>query len=275
MMKINELNLRTNDGTALYAQEWSPDSTARGVVCVVHGLGEHGGQYVEVAESLVKQDIALVAIDLRGHGRSEGRRGHSPSYRALLDDVDTLLAGASESYPGVPRFLYGHSLGGNVVINHVLRRQPAIAGVLATSPWLRLTKDLAWYKRIGATLVEPFWPTLTFSTNNNREELLEEVGFRRNRELYHSLITVRLLMSIRRSGIWAAKRGHLMHIPALLIHGTADPVTDPQSSVDFAREAGPECECVLLPGVMHNPHEEDPSTIPSIVDWVARKVSDS
>lgn len=274
-MQINELNWRTSDGTALYAQEWRPDAKAKGVVCVVHGLGEHGGQYVEVAEALVKRDIALMAIDLRGHGRSAGRRGHVPAYSALLDDIDVLLEGAAQSYPGTPRFVYGHSLGGNVVINHALRRQPAISGLVATSPWLRLTKDIAWYKRIGATLVEPFWPTLTFSTNNDREEILEEVGFRRNRELYHSLITVRLLMSARRAGIWAAKHGRLLTLSSLLIHGTDDPVTDPQTSVDFTRQAGPQCECRLLPGITHNPHEEDPSTIPSIVDWVIQKVRDA
>ena len=274
-MQINELNLRTNDGTSLYAQEWRPDAKAKGVVCVVHGLGEHGGQYAEVAESLVKRDIALVAIDLRGHGRSEGRRGHAPSYNALLDDVDVLLRGAGESYPDTPRFLYGHSLGGNFVINHVLRRQPAITGLVATSPWLRLTKDLAWWKRIGATIVEPFWPTLTFTTNNDREGILEEVGFRRNRELFHNLITVRLLMRTRRAGMWAAKHGDLLSIPALLIHGTDDAVTDPRSSADFARQAGPDCECVLLPGIGHSPQEEDLTTIPTIVDWVARKVTDA
>lgn len=274
-MQINERNLHTADGTGLYAQEWRSEAPAKGVVCIVHGLGEHGGQYVNVADALVKQDIALVAIDLRGHGRSEGRRGHTASYNKLLNDVDALLAGAAESHPGAPRFLYGQSLGGNVVINYALRRQPAITGLIATAPWLRLTKDLAWYKRIGATLVEPFWPTLTFSTNNDREEILEEVGFRRNRELYHSLITVRLLMSARRAGIWAANHGSLLNIPSLLIHGTADPVTDPQTSMDFARQAGLHCECVLLPGVKHNPHEEDPLTIPTIVDWVAGMASDA
>jgi alpha-beta hydrolase superfamily lysophospholipase len=274
-MQINELNLHSVDGVALYAQEWRPDAQAKGVVCVVHGLGEHGGQYVNAAEALVKQDIAVVAIDLRGHGRSEGRRGHTASYNVLLDDVDALLAGAAELYCGAPRFLYGQSLGGNVVINHALRRQPAITGLIATAPWLRLTKELAWYKRIGGTLVEPFWPTLTFSTNNDRGEILEEVGFRRNRELYHSLITVRLLMSARRAGIWAANHGSLLHLPSLLIHGMADPVTDPQASVNFARQAGPDCECILLPGVTHNPHEEDQSTIPTIVDWVIGIVSEA
>lgn len=274
-MQVKELFLNTNDGTTLYVQEWRPEAKVKGVVCVLHGLGEHGGQYAELAEALLNQDIALLAIDLRGHGRSAGRRGHAPSYASLLDDVDTLLNGTAESYPSAPRILYGHSLGGNVVINYALRRQPDITGLVCTSPWLLLTKDLAWYKRIAATILEPFWPTLTFRTNNDREEILEEVGVRRNRELFHNLITLRLLMSARRSGIWAAKRADLLNIPALFIHGIDDLVTDPAGSMEFAKVAGPRCECVLLPGIRHNPQEEDASTIPLLVDWIVKKVNDS
>jgi len=272
-MQNTEINLHTSDGTALYAQEWRPETNLRSVICVVHGLGEHGGQYANVAEAFVKQGIGLVAIDLRGHGRSDGRRGHAVSYDSLLDDIGILLAGVSDVYPGVPLFLYGHSLGGNLIVNYALRRQPAIAGIVATAPWLRLTKDLAWYKRIAATLLEPFWPALTLSTANDREENHEEAGFRRNPELYHSAITIRMLMSTRRAGIWAAKHGDLLGIPALIIHGTADRITDPQASAAFARQAGSECDCILLPGVTHNPHEEDASTIESIVDWVSHQIS--
>jgi alpha-beta hydrolase superfamily lysophospholipase len=218
--------------------------------------------------------VALTAIDMRGHGRSEGRRGHTPSYGALLDDVDALLAGAAERHPGAPRFLYGHSLGGNIVVNHVLRRKPAIAGIVATSPWLWLTDDLKWYKRVLGTLIEPFWPTLSFSTRTDRTELLEELGLRRNAELFHNLITVRLLMQSRRAGIWAVRHANRLALPALLLHGEADPVTDPRATRRFAALAGAFCDTCYLPGVGHCAHEEDATTIPRIVDWVVRRLGD-
>lgn len=271
-VELTEIRLRTVDGLGLFAQEWRPEGAVKGVVCVFHGLGEHGGQYVEVAEAFAAAGVALIAIDQRGHGRSEGKRGHTPSYEALLDDVDAMLDGASERHPGVPRFLYGHSLGGNIVLNHALRRRAGIAGVMATGPWLRLTDDLVWYKRIPATILEPFLPTLSFSTNTDRNEILEEVGVRRNTELFHNLITIRLLIRTRRAGIWASKHGDLLSVPALVIHGERDPVADPQASLDFARGAGTGCTAVFLPEVGHNPHEEDPNTISTMVGWVLERI---
>jgi len=271
-LELTEIRLQTADGLGLFAHEWRPEGVVKGVVCVFHGLGEHGGQYVEVAERFAAAGVALIAIDQRGHGRSDGKRGHTPSYDALLDDVDAMLDGASERHPGVPRFLYGHSLGGNVVLNHVLRRRADIAGVVATGPWLRLTDDLVWYKRIPATILEPFLPTLSFSTTTDRDEILEEVGVRHNTELFHKLITIRLLIRTRRAGIWAAKHGDLLTVPALVIHGERDPVADPQASLDFARGAGTRCTALFLPEVGHNPHEEDPRTIPRIVGWVRERV---
>lgn len=271
-MLENEIRLQTNDGLGLFAREWRPEGDVKAVVCVLHGLGEHGGQYEEVARGLAEASVALIAIDLRGHGRSDGQRGHTPSYAALLDDVDALLAGASERHPEAPRFLYGHSLGGNLVLNHALRRQPDIAGVIATSPWFSMTKDLAWYKRVLATLLEPVWPTLSFSTGSGGDEILDEVGFRRNVDLYHNLISLRLLMGMRRAGVWAVRNAGQMKLQTLLIHGVADPITDPHSSLRFAQGAGVLCRAIFQPGVGHNPHEEDESTIPTIVEWVTAHI---
>jgi alpha-beta hydrolase superfamily lysophospholipase len=272
-LQQTEIKLETADGLGLFAHEWRPEGPARAVVCVFHGLGEHGGQYVEVARALTEAGVALLAIDLRGHGRSDGQRGHTPSYVALLDDVDALLAGAAERHPGAPRFLYGHSLGGNLVLNHAMRRQPDIAGVIATGPWFRMTVDLVWYKRFFSALLEPLFPTLSFSTGSEPEEVLEEVGLRRNAELFHHLISLRLLISMRRAGMWAERNAALLQTPTLLIHGEADPVTSPDSSRGFARSAGDIVQAIFLPGIGHNPHEEEPSTIPTIVDWVVSRLS--
>ena len=273
-LQETEIQLGTGDGLGLFAREWRPDEAALGVVCVFHGLGEHGGQYEEVGKALTKVGVALIAVDLRGHGRSGGRRGHTPSYAALLDDVDALLAGAAERHPGALRFLYGHSLGGNIVLNHAVRRQPDVAGVIATGPWLRMTADLALYKRVLAVLLEPFFPSLSFSAGSDPNDVPEDGGLRRNRELYHNRISLRLLIVMRRAGFWVEQNAQLLKTPTLLIHGEADPVTSPAASREFARRAGAGCHAIFLPGIGHNPHEEDPSTIPTIVEWVSARIAD-
>ena len=271
-MQQTEIKLRSADGLGLFVQEWSPDVDHRGVVCVMHGLGEHGGQYATVAESLAERGLALMAVDQRGHGRSDGKRGHTPSYGALLDDVDALLEGAAERHPRLPRFLYGHSLGGNVVLNHVLRREPRVAGVVATGPWLGLTHEPRWFKTLLASVVEPFWPTFTLSTKDDKKQHLDEVEAERKSELFHDLITIRLLMAARRAGKWAVKHANRLNVPALLMHGEDDQVTSPRATAEFGRRAGSICTAELLPGIGHNPHVELEEVIRRIADWVSLRL---
>ena len=136
-MNYVDVQWQSADGLQLVGRSWEPAGEPRAVVCLVHGLGEHCGRYQHVAAALTEAGFAVLACDQRGHGRSAGKRGVIPSYDALMDDIGLLLEQASQRYPGKPRFLYGHSLGGNEVINYTLRRKPALAGVVATSPGLR------------------------------------------------------------------------------------------------------------------------------------------
>ena len=76
-MKHTESGWTTRDGLRLYAQCWKSDAAPTAVVCLVHGLGEHGGRYAHMADFLVGHGYALFSFDLRGHGKSEGARAFS------------------------------------------------------------------------------------------------------------------------------------------------------------------------------------------------------
>ena len=78
------------DSTVLRGQIWAAKNP-KAIMSLVHGFGEHSGRYEHMADYLNSKNISVVALDLRGHGRSEGRRGHCPDYSQLLGDVDALL----------------------------------------------------------------------------------------------------------------------------------------------------------------------------------------
>ncbi|MGB2782801.1 MAG: alpha/beta hydrolase, partial [Atribacterota bacterium] len=118
-MKHTEFKLKTFDGLLLFGQSWQPESKPKAVICLVHGLGEYSGRYTHVADALTLAGYALISFDLRGHGKSEGPRGHTPSYEALMKDISSLLEVTNKQFPQLPSFLYGHSLGGNLVLNYV------------------------------------------------------------------------------------------------------------------------------------------------------------
>src|SRR5664280_2576133 len=87
-MHSDEFRYRSKDGLNLYARMWTPEGDVRGVVVLVHGLGEYGGRYVDIAQRFVNRGYAFVAGDLRGHGVSQG----SPASVARLDDfMDELV----------------------------------------------------------------------------------------------------------------------------------------------------------------------------------------
>ena len=105
------------DGLMLQGRHWTVDAP-RAVVSLVHGFGEHCGRYEELAAELVANRIAVVGVDLRGHGKTVGPRGVAQSYDHLHEDLKTLLQQTAAFYPAVPHFLFGHSMGGGLVLHH-------------------------------------------------------------------------------------------------------------------------------------------------------------
>jgi alpha-beta hydrolase superfamily lysophospholipase len=89
-----EFEKKAFDGINLYFQAWQPDQGAKGVVCLVHGLGEHSGRYAQWSELLNQCGYVVLTYDLRGHGKSAGKRGHVSSFDDYLKDTDLLLAEA-------------------------------------------------------------------------------------------------------------------------------------------------------------------------------------
>ncbi|HSR88425.1 MAG TPA: alpha/beta fold hydrolase, partial [Pontiella sp.] len=145
-MEHVKFEIITSDGLKLFGQEWKPDGAIRAVVCLIHGLGEHSGRYDHMAKAFNRAGYAMIAFDLRGHGRSEGRRGHAPGYAALMSDIGKLLEETAGRYPKLPCFLYGHSLGGNLAIYYGLKKHPDLAGIVASGPLLRLAYNPSQWK---------------------------------------------------------------------------------------------------------------------------------
>ena len=159
-MRILQTSRQDARGLRLHYQAWEPDGKPQAVVALVHGLGEHVARHAHLGEALVAAGYAMMGFDLRGHGRSGGLRGDAPSYETLLDDIDVLMDWVKTSHPRVPVFMYGHSLGGGLVLNYVLRRAPRVRGVIASSPWLRTVVKLTPLQAFLARTVAPIFPTL-------------------------------------------------------------------------------------------------------------------
>ena len=275
-MKHLEFGWQMEDGLRLYAQGWQPATEPKGVVCLVHGLGEHSGRYAHLAAFLNQAGYVLLTFDLRGHGKSEGQRGHTPSYEALLDDISQLLEEAATHYPDRPRFLYGHSLGGNLVINHALRRRPNLAGAIATGTLFRPAFEPPAWKMTLAKILHNLWPTLDMSNEIDRQGLSrdpEVVRAYNEDPLVHDRLTPRLTMDMLQSGLWSLEHAAEFPLPLLLMHGSADRLCSAQASREFAAQAGERCTLKIWDGFYHEIHNEpeQEEVFGYLVEWLNGK----
>lgn len=266
-------DVRTSDGIELHERRWLPESGCRAVVCLVHGLGEHSGRYPHVGKAFNAHRLGVYAFDLRGHGHSGGRRSHTPGYKNLLDDIDLLIETARAEQPGVPLFLYGHSLGGALVINHVLRRQPPLAGAIVSAPALRPGFEPPRWKLAVGRLAAGIWPTLRLASELDPTAISRDPDVVERYEsdpLMNRSLTARLGIAAIDEGERALSEAATLSIPLLLMHGTGDRLTSPEASRRFAADAGDLCTLRLFDGLYHELHNEPEKVdvFGCVFDWI-------
>ncbi len=256
-----QFDCETDDGVKIFAQGWSPSEQPAAIFCLIHGLGEHSGRYAHFAEHLNNHNIALLAFDLRGHGRSDGARGHASNFKQLVDDVDCFLDHAESLFPDSPHFLYGHSLGGTLVLHHAMQggKNRNLRGVIATAPMFRPAFQPPKWKVTLARLVQAVVPKLSLSNEVQLEHLSRNPQVMidcMNDTLVHNRISAKLGVCFLDAGLEALEVTSEFPFDLLLMHGVEDQITCHHSSVEFAEKAGEFCTLKLWSDLYHELHNE-------------------
>ena len=258
-MTFIEMEWKSKDHLNIYARYWQPEGNCKGTVCLVHGLGEYSGRYAHVGQFLKSSGYALFATDLRGHGKSEGQRGHSPSMEALREDMSKQLEEAQKQVLDAPVFLYGHSLGGTLVLSYGIRINPKINGVIATGPLLRTGfEPPAWKLSLGR-LMRSLLPTFTMSNEIDRDGLSRDpqvVHAYKTDPLVHDRLSAQLGIDMIEEGLWLLENASALEIPTLIMHGSDDRLCSPQASQAFTEKAGMLCTLKIWEGQYHEIHNE-------------------
>jgi alpha-beta hydrolase superfamily lysophospholipase len=153
--------IQASDGRELNVHEW-PAKNAAITVGIVHGYGEHGARYAHVAERFNARGISTFAIDLRGHGKSSGARGHVERFDEYHRDVDALRSVLEKHAAGGPIALLAHSMGGLVVFDYLLARgAQGLAGVVFSSPMLGIAVAVNPLKEALGRVASRVLPTLS------------------------------------------------------------------------------------------------------------------
>lgn len=158
------MTLRTSDGATLHLHDWSVPEP-RAVVALVHGYGEHGARYAHLARALNAAHLGVVGIDLRGHGRSSGPRGHVLRFSEYHRDLEAVLDAARQRAKGKKVFLFGHSMGALASVDYLLGGGGKdLAGLVLTSPFFGVALAANPLKLAAGRIMSKIWPSLGLPT---------------------------------------------------------------------------------------------------------------
>ena len=273
-MDTTEWKWKTNDGLEMYSKAWLPSGKAKGVVCLVHGVGEHIGRYQADGEALAGAGYILAGFDQRGFGKSGGQRGHTPNLEAYFDDIDLFLSQITQRYPNLSCFLYGHSMGGILVLAYTPLRNPKIIGVIATAPGLKTSIEEQKLKVFMAKLLGNIYPTFTLQSGVDAQMLSRDpqvADLYTNDPLVHTLVTAAWGKAMLRAIDLALKNASSFPLPLLLMQGTKDEIAYPSSSPMFA-DLAPKDKVTLKmwEGFKHELHTdpEKAEVFKTMIDWM-------
>ena len=228
----------SGDGLQLFHRRWEPDSSPRAVCLLVHGLAEHSGRYEELARVLTDRRFSVWALDQRGHGRSEGRRGDCLGFSRFVDDLRTLAEQARIKAPGLPQAVIGHSLGGFIALAYATQFADWVQAVAVSSPALKLTHRPPALEVAMVHLLARLIPIFPFPNGVNPSLLshdLKAVESYRTDPLVHRVITARCAESVDQAMKEALDLAPALKVPCLILQAGEDEICDPEASARFAR----------------------------------------
>lgn len=256
-----------------YRQAWTVPEPV-GAVVLVHGAHEHGGRYRHVAERLAAAGYATHAVDHPGHGRSPGRRGNIGSMAAAVDGVAALVRHAGEQHPGVPLFVYGHSLGGLIALQYLTGTPaPRVAGAVISAAALDTSAANAVQRAVAPLLsrVLPDVGVLQLDAEAVSRDP-EVVRDYRTDPLNHTgKMVARTGAELMATALAMPQRLPALTLPLLVLHGTADRLVPPAASeVVRARAGSPDLTVRTYEGLFHEPHNEPEkdAVLEDVVAWL-------
>lgn len=272
-LAFREEYIQTRDGLSLRLRIAEIDGPVLADIVLTHGLGEFCGRYGHVAAALAARGLRLWTYDLRGHGRSGGRRGDASEYRLLVEDLQSIINHARKD--STVLFVMGHSLGGQITLSYLLEHgADGLRGAVITSPWLRLAFVPPRWRVLLAKAAMYFFPGLSQRTPSEATQLsrdMEHLASMQDLELCHDRISGRLFFSIEKAGAEALERASELTLPILLIHGGEDLVTCRKATELFHERLRSEDKTLIIyPEARHETHNDlcRERVLADIRDWI-------
>jgi acylglycerol lipase len=238
-MQMNEEFFEARDGVKIFTRSWLPQTSAAAAVVIVHGFKSHSGLYDWPAQRLVERRIAVHALDLRGHGKSDGERFYVQHFSDYVADVAQLVARAQARHPGLPLFLLGHSAGGVISCLYALEHQSELKGLVCESFAHEVpAPELALTLLKGLSRVAPHAHVLSLKDEDFSRDADFVQRMKSDPLIVHTAGASQTIAEMIRADERLRREFPRITLPVLILHGTADRATLPHGSQRFYDSAG-------------------------------------
>lgn len=247
-------------GLKLFYKAWLPDEPPKAILVLIHGVGEHIDRYPHLVEGLVPAGFLLTGYDQRGHGRSEGQRGHIDSWEEYRGDIRIFLDVARKLAPGRPLFLWGHSQGSLEVLDYVLRYPEGLAGAIISATALEPTDAAPPHLVLVAKVLSGIMPRFALKVKLEGASLSRDPQVAQaymNDPLVHWQRSARWGTESLKTIQWIKAHAGDVRLPVLFLHGEADPLVSVAGAQRFFEQITyPDKTLRIYPGSLHECHND-------------------
>jgi alpha-beta hydrolase superfamily lysophospholipase len=225
-MKTESGNIRAQDGTSIYWKGWVPDNSPKAMVHVMHGYAEHIDRYGNVVSELLPGGYAVFGTDHRGHGKSQGKRGHVKSFQEFIDDERQFRRDVIRvRFPGIPYFVLGHSMGSLIAMNYVEQNAEDIKGLVLSGTGSQPGTDIPKILLTLTKILSKILPAVHVKSPLPPEFISRDMAVVKayiDDPLVYNVITPRLAHEMNRYVVIGAQNAFKIKIPVLIQLGSMD-----------------------------------------------------
>lgn len=227
-----EGQIKAADQTELFYQTWTPEKV-RGVFVITHGLAEHSECYHPLARILAEDGWLVYGWDMRGHGRSEGKRGFVRHLNYYVDDLEVMLRHVRMQHPEFKPVIFAHSLGALVTLRLLQSRRIECSALTLSSPALGIAVAVPQFKQKLARVAQKWMPSLTMFNEIRYEDLSHDEEMLRSYRtdtLRHDKISPGLFLSMLECFPLALQDAEQLTMPVLMQLSGEDKIVSAEAS---------------------------------------------
>jgi len=265
--------------TNIFYRYWTP-AESRAVLLLAHGLAEHSGRYGEFARHFADAGIAIYVLDLPGHGRSDGKRGHIRDFQEYTDALGALLTLARRVHPDIPLVLFGHSMGGLIAATFLLQHQDEIDAAVLTGPAIQPPKQpssvVLLINRVIAAIA-PHLGVMQLDASGVSRDPQVVFDYENDPLVFHGKVSARLVSELFAAMDRVVANAASIRLPLLIMHGSEDTLTAVAGSkLLHEKVSSGDKQIVIYDGLYHEilNEPERKKVMADILRWLETRIGD-